>query len=127
MAHCLNKVMIIGYLGRDPEMRFTPTGKSVSSFSVACNRSWKSKDGERHTDTDWFNVVAWGDLAEISKQYLSKGSMVYVEGRLQIREWVDSNGSSQKSVEIIARDIMLMDSKNKNIQNDTEDFEDFPF
>ncbi len=127
MAHCLNKVMIIGYLGRDPEMRFTPTGKSVSSFSVACNRSWKSKDGERHTDTDWFNVVAWGDLAEISKQYLSKGSMVYVEGRLQIREWVDSNGNSQKSVEIIARDIMLMDSKNKNIQNDTEDFEDFPF
>jgi len=127
MAHCLNKVMIIGYLGRDPEMRFTPTGKSVSSFSVACNRSWKSKDGERHTDTDWFNVVAWGDLAEISKQYLSKGSMVYVEGRLQIREWVDSNGNSQKSVEIIARDIMLMDTKNKNIQNDTEDFEDFPF
>ena len=127
MAHCLNKVMIIGHLGRDPEMRFTPTGKSVSSFSVACNRSWKSKDGERHTETDWFNVVAWGDLAEISKQYLSKGSMVYVEGRLQIREWVDSNGNSQKTVEIIARDILLMDSKNKNIQNDTEDFEDFPF
>jgi len=129
MARCLNKVMIIGYLGRDPEMRFTPTGKSVSSFSVACNRSWKSKDGERHTETDWFNVVAWGELAEISKQYLSKGSMVYVEGRLQIREWVDSNGTPQKSVEIVARDIMLMDSKNKNkdIQNDTEDFEDFPF
>ena len=127
MARCLNKVMIIGYLGRDPEMRFTPTGKSVSSFSVACNRSWKSKDGERHTETDWFNVVAWGDLAEISKQYLSKGSMVYVEGRLQIREWVDSKDNPQKSVEIVARDIMLMDSKNKNIQNDTEDFEDFPF
>lgn len=127
MAHCLNKVMIIGYLGRDPEMRFTPTGKSVSSFSVACNRSWKSKDGERHTETDWFNVVAWEALAEISKQYLSKGSMVYVEGRLQIREWVDSNGNPQKSVEIVARDIMLMDSKNKNIQNDTEEFEDFPF
>jgi len=127
MARCLNKVMIIGHLGRDPEMRFTPTGKSVSSFSVACNRSWKSKNGERHTETDWFNVVAWGDLAEISKQYLSKGSMVYVEGRLQIREWVDSNGNPQKSVEIVARDIMLMDSKNKNIQNDTEEFEDFPF
>ncbi|MBG0786888.1 MAG: single-stranded DNA-binding protein [Anaerolineaceae bacterium] len=127
MARCLNKVMIIGYLGRDPEMRFTPTGKSVSSFSVACNRSWKSKDGERHTETDWFNVVAWGDLAEISKQYLSKGSMVYVEGRLQIREWVDSNGNPQKSVEIIARDILMMDSKDKNNQNDTEEFEDFPF
>jgi len=127
MARCLNKVMIIGYLGRDPEMRFTPTGKSVSSFSVACNRCWKSKDGERHTDTDWFNIVAWGDLAEISKQYLSKGSLVYVEGRLQIRDWVDSNGTSQKSVEIVARDIMMMDNKQKDIQNDTEDYEDFPF
>ncbi|QRN83842.1 single-stranded DNA-binding protein [Chloroflexota bacterium] len=127
MARCLNKVMIIGYLGRDPEMRFTPSGKSVSSFSVACNRSWKSKDGERHTETDWFNVVAWGDLAEISKQFLSKGSMVYIEGRLQIREWVDSNGNQQKSVEIIARDILMMDSKDRNNQNETEEFEDFPF
>jgi single-strand DNA-binding protein len=127
MARCLNKVMIIGYLGRDPELRFTPTGKSVSSFSVACNRSWKAKDGERKTETDWFNVVAWGDLAEITKQYLSKGSMVYVEGRLQIRDWTDSNGNSQKSVEIVARDIMLMDSKSQNLDKDLEDEEEFPF
>lgn len=127
MARCLNKVMIIGHLGRDPEMRFTPTGKSVSSFSVACNRSWKSKDGERKTETDWFNVVAWGDLAEISKQYLSKGSLVYVEGRLQIRDWTDSNGDRQKSVEIIAREILLLDSKNQSIEKDSEDYEDFPF
>jgi single-strand DNA-binding protein len=127
MARCLNKVMIIGHLGRDPEMRFTPTGKSVSSFSVACNRSWKSKDGERKTETDWFNVIAWGNLAEISKQYLSKGSLVYVEGRLQIRDWTDSNGNRQKSVEIVAREIMLLDSKNQSIEKDSEDYEDFPF
>lgn len=127
MARCLNKVMIIGHLGRDPEMRFTPTGKSVSSFSVACNRSWKSKDGERKTETDWFNVVAWGDLAEISKQYLSKGSLVYVEGRLQIRDWTDSKGDRQKSVEIIAREILMLDSKNQSIEKDSEDYEDFPF
>ena len=127
MARCLNKVMIIGHLGRDPEMRFTPTGKSVSSFSVACNRSWKSKDGERKTETDWFNVVAWGDLAEISKQYLSKGSLVYVEGRLQIRDWMDSNGNKQKSVEIIAREILMLDSKDQSIEKDSEDYEDFPF
>lgn len=127
MARCLNKVMIIGYLGRDPELRFTPTGKSVSSFSVACNRSWKAKDGERKTETDWFNVVAWGDLAEFAKQYLSKGSMVYIEGRLQIRDWTDSNGNPQKSVEIVARDIMLMDSKSQNLDKDLEDEEEFPF
>jgi single-strand DNA-binding protein len=119
--------MIIGYLGRDPELRFTPTGKSVASFSVACNRSWKAKDGERKTETDWFNVVAWEDLAEISKQYLSKGSRVYVEGRLQIRDWTDSNGNSQKSVEIVARDIMLMDSKSQSLDKDLEDEEEFPF
>lgn len=90
MTRGLNKVMIIGNLGRDPEMRFTPTGKSVANFSVACNRSCKSKDGERHAETEWFNVVTWGKLAEISKQILKKGSLVYVEGRLQSRTWQDN-------------------------------------
>ncbi len=126
MARGMNKVMIIGHLGRDPEMRFTPNGKSVASFSVACDRNWKSADGEKHTETEWFNVVAWGDLAEISKQYLSKGSLVYVEGRLQTRTWSDNSGTQHKSVEIIARDILLINSKNKN-QDDIEDSEDFPF
>lgn len=127
MARGLNKVMIIGHLGRDPEMRFTPNGKSVASFSLACDRNWKSSDGEKHTDTEWFNVVAWGDLAEISKQYLSKGSLVYVEGRLQTRLWSDNNGNQHKNVEIVARDILLIDSKNKSILEDAEDSEDFPF
>ena len=127
MARGLNKVMIIGYLGRDPEMRFTPNGKSVASFSLACDRTWKSSDGEKHTDTEWFNIVAWGDLAEISKQYLSKGSLVYVEGRLQTRTWSDNNGNQHKTVEIVARDILMIDSKNNINLATADDSEDFPF
>jgi len=118
MTRGLNKVMIIGYLGRDPEMRFTPSGKSVTTFSVACTRSWKSIDGVEHSDTDWFNTVAWGELAEISKQSLSKGSLVYIEGRLQSRTWQDINGSQHKSIEIIARDILLLNGDNVNIHRE---------
>jgi single-strand DNA-binding protein len=78
----LNKVMIIGNLGRDPEMRYTPSGRPVTSFSVATTRSWTSGDGDRREETEWFNVVAWGNLAEICKQYLRKSQPVYVEARL---------------------------------------------
>ena len=129
MARGLNKIMVIGYLGRDPEMRFTPSGKSVANFSVACNRTWKGADGEKHTETEWFNVVAWGNLAEISKQILSKGSLVYVEGRLQSRTWQDNDGNQHKSIEIVARDILLLNDKqlNENELNDSEDTEEYPF
>ncbi len=127
MTRGLNKVMVIGYLGRDPEMRFTPTGKSVANFSIACSRSWKSADGEKHTETEWFNVVAWGSLAEISKQYLEKGSRAYIEGRLQSRSWEDNKGVQHKSVEIVARDILLLgDSDNQNEIEDSE-AEEYPF
>jgi single-strand DNA-binding protein len=108
MARSLNKVMIIGILGRDPEMRFTPNGQSVSSFSIACDRSWLSPDGERRVETDWFNVVVWGDLAETVKQTLYKGCLTYVEGRLQSRVWKDNQGNQRRSVEIVAQDIMLL-------------------
>lgn len=128
MARGLNKVMIIGYLGRDPEMRFTPTGKSVANFSVACMRSWKSGDGEEHSETEWFNVVAWGELAEVSKQYLTKDSLVYIEGRLQTRTWQDDKGNQQKSIEITARDIMLLDgdeiNNNKTNLMDSEEIDE---
>lgn len=128
MARALNKVMVIGNLGRDPEMRFTPTGKSVANFSIACNRSWKSADGELHTETEWFNTVAWGNLAEISKKYLKKGSLVYVEGRLQTRVWQDNDGNQHKSIEIVARDILLLtDDHNENDPDDSEDMEEYPF
>lgn len=129
MARGLNKVMVIGYLGRDPEMRFTPSGKSVANFSVACNRTWKGADGDKHTETEWFNVVAWGNLAEISKQILAKGSLVYVEGRLQSRTWQDNDGQQHKSIEIVARDVLLLSDKQitENELDDSEDTEEYPF
>jgi len=128
MANCLNKVMIIGYLGRDPDMRFTPSGRSVSNFSVACNHTWKSNDGEKHVETEWFNIVAWGKLAEISKQYLVKGSRVYVEGRLQSRTWQDNKGVQHKSIEIVAADIlMLSETINQSDMDDSEESEEYPF
>jgi single-strand DNA-binding protein len=80
----------------------------VANFSVACTRSWKNAEGEEQSDTEWFNVVAWGELAEVSKRFLSKGSLVYVEGRLQTRTWQDDEGLNHKSTEITARDIMLL-------------------
>ena len=98
MSRGLNKVQIIGHLGKDPEMRYTPSGKPVTTFSVAVSRSWNSADGERHSETEWFNVVAWGNLAEICKQYLVKGQQVYVEGRLQTRRWDDKEAQKHTSV-----------------------------
>lgn len=126
MAPGLNKVMVIGYLGRDPEMRFTPSGKSVTNFSVACNRSWKNAEGEKITETEWFNVLAWGSLAETSKQFLKKGSLVYVEGRLQSRSWQDKEGRPHKSVEIVAQDIIALSSPS-NDKDSVEDSEGYPF
>ncbi len=108
MSRGLNKVMIIGHLGKDPEMRYTPSGRPVTTFTVAVSRSWNSADGERHAETEWFNVVAWGNLAEICKQYLTKGQQVYVEGRLQTRRWDDKEGQKHTSVEIVANEMMML-------------------
>ena len=104
----LNKVMIIGNLGREPEMRYTPSGRPVTTFTVATSRSWNTTDGERHTDTEWFNVVTWGNLAEICKQYLTKGQQVYIEGRLQTRRWEDKEGVKHATVEIVATEMMML-------------------
>ncbi len=106
MSRGLNKVMIIGNLGRDPEMRYTPSGRPVTSFSVAVSRSWNSPDGERHEETEWFNVVAWGNLAETCKQYLTKGQQVYIEGRLQTRRWEDQEGKKHFSTEVVAEQML---------------------
>ena len=124
MSRGLNKVMIIGHLGRDPDMRYTPSGRPVTTFPVATSRSWNTVDGERHTETEWFNVVAWGNLAEICKQYLTKGQQVYIEGRLQTRKWEDKEGIKHTAVEIVANEMMMLgerkDSYN-NSQNNTEE------
>lgn len=113
MARGLNKVMIIGNLGRDPEMRYTPSGKPVTSFSVAVSRSFVKPEGERTEVTDWFNVVAWGRLAEICSQYLTKGSMVYVEGRLETRSWEGDNGQKHFRTEVVASDVNILDRKGR--------------
>lgn len=111
MGRGLNKVMIIGNLGRDPEMRYTPSGKPVTSFSVATSRSWVTTDGERRDATEWFNVVSWGNLAEICNQYLRKGSKVYVEGHLQTRSWDDAEGQKHFRTELVANEMIILDSR----------------
>lgn len=108
MGRGLNKVTIIGNLGRDPEMRYTPGGRPVTSFSVAVSRTWTSAEGERHEETEWFNVVAWGNLAEICNAHLSKGQQVYVEGRLQTRGWEDASGKKHFRTEIVANEMILL-------------------
>jgi single-strand DNA-binding protein len=111
MGRGLNKVMIIGNLGRDPEMRYTPSGKPVTSFSMASSRSWVSSDGERREETEWFNVVAWGNLAEICNQHLSKGQQVYIEGRLQTRSWEDDNGQKHFRTEVVANEMIILGNR----------------
>jgi single-strand DNA-binding protein len=118
MSRGLNKVMIIGHLGRDPEMRYTPSGRPVTTFTVATSRSWNTVDGERHQETEWFNVVAWGNLAEICKQYLTKGQQVYIEGRLQTRHWDDKEGNKHSSVEVVANEMMMLGDRRDS--NNTE-------
>ncbi|MEE8356575.1 MAG: single-stranded DNA-binding protein [Anaerolineales bacterium] len=111
MTRGLNKVMLIGRLGQEPEMRYTPSGRPLTKLQVAVNRSWKSSDGEKKTETEWFNIVAWGKLAEICNQYLSKGQQVYIEGRLHTRQWQDDKGNNHSSVEVIAQELLMLDSK----------------
>jgi single-strand DNA-binding protein len=110
----LNKVMIIGMVGRDPEMRYTPSGRPVTSFSVATSRSWTSADGERREETEWFNVVAWGNLAEICKTHLSKNQQVYVEGRLQTRGWEDETGKKHFRTELVANEMILLGDRRRD-------------
>jgi len=122
--------MIIGRLGREPEMRYTPSGRPVTNFSIASSRNWTTSEGERRTETEWFNVVAWGNLAEICKQYLVKGQQVYVEGRLQTRHWDDQEGNKHTSVEIVANEMIILgerrDTEESNLSNSSEE-EEYPF
>jgi len=131
MSRGLNKMMIIGHLGRDPEMRYTPSGRPVTTFSVATTRSWHSSNGERHEETEWFNVVAWGNLAEICNQHLRKGQQVYVEGRLQTRRWEDSEGNKHFTTELVAQEMIMLgerkDAGPSEYMAGSEDEEPYPF
>jgi single-strand DNA-binding protein len=132
--------MVIGHLGRDPEMRYTPSGRPVTTFTVATSRSWNSADGERHSETEWFNIVAWGNLAEICKQFLTKGQQVYIEGRLQTRRWEDKEGVKHSTVEIVANEMLMLGERREGNHppsndetaaaepdNHPEGEDDFPF
>ncbi len=111
MAGSLNKVMIIGNVGRDPEMRYLPNGTPVTNFSVAVNRRYSTPDGEKKEETEWFRIVLWRQLAEIANQYVTKGRTVYIEGRLQTRSWEGQDGQKRTQVEIVATDMQLLDRR----------------
>lgn len=111
MARGLNKVMLIGNLGKDPEMKYTPSGQPVTTFSLAVSRSWRTPEGENRDETEWFRVVAWQKLAEVCNEYLRKGSKVYLEGRLQTRKWQDQQGQERTMVEVVASEMMMLDSR----------------
>jgi single-strand DNA-binding protein len=124
MSRGLNKVMVIGHLGKDPEMRYTPSGRPVTTFSIAVSRSWNTADGERRSETEWFNIVSWGNLAEICKQYLHKGQQVYIEGRLQTRYWEDKEGQKHTSVEVVANEMLMLGDRRDSSSSSQESEEE---
>ena len=108
----INKVILIGRLGSDPEVRYTPSGVAVANFSIATSEEWTDKDsGEKKERTEWHRIVAWRRLGEICGEYLSKGRQVYVEGRLQTRSWDDRDGNKKYTTEIVASDIQFLGSR----------------
>lgn len=104
----LNRTQIIGYLGGDPEMRYTPTGRAVTNFRVAVNHRWRDSDGQPHEKAEWFRIVAWGRLAEVANQYLQKGAPVYIDGRLDTRSYEGNDGQTHYITELVARDLILL-------------------
>jgi single-strand DNA-binding protein len=126
VAGSLNKVMIIGNLGRDPELRYTQRGTAVCNFTVAVNRPGRSDEsGQRSEDeTEWFSVVAWDKLAETCSQFLQKGRKVYVEGRLQTRTWEGPDGQQRSRVEVVATQMTMLDSRNQAYSRPESDADD---
>jgi single-strand DNA-binding protein len=106
----LNRVQLIGYLGKDPETRYTPTGVKVCTFSMAVTRSWKGRDGSAKESTDWFNIEAWTKLGEICQEFLHKGSLVFIEGRLQTDRY-EHEGETRYFTKVIARSMQMLDRK----------------
>jgi single-strand DNA-binding protein len=110
----MNKIIVIGNVGRDPEMRYTPSGQAVTSFSVASNRRYRTADGEQREETEWFNVSAFGRLSEICNQYLTRGQQVYVEGRLRGRSFTDRNGEPKYSLEVMLTEMQMLGRRGDN-------------
>ncbi|RKX64912.1 MAG: single-stranded DNA-binding protein [Thermodesulfobacteriota bacterium] len=110
----INKVILIGHLGADPELRYTPNGTPVANFRIATTERWTNKQGERMESTEWHRIVAWGKLGEFCGQYLNKGKQVYIEGRLRTRSWEDKDGKKQWTTEIIAQRLQLLGKPEKS-------------
>jgi single-strand DNA-binding protein len=119
----LNRVQLIGNLGKDPEVRYTPTGTKVCTFSMAVNRRWKGRDGTAKEATDWFNIEVWGKLGEVCQQYLHKGSLAFIEGRLQTDRY-EHEGETRYFTKVIARTMQMLDRKPDEEPAIEEDVED---
>jgi single-strand DNA-binding protein len=104
----INKVILIGNLGKDPEVRYTPGGQAVANFNIATNEAWTDKQGQKQERTEWHRIVVWGKTAELCGEYLSKGRQVYIEGRLQTREWNNKEGVKQYTTEIVANQVLFL-------------------
>ena len=120
-SRSVNKVMLVGNLGKDPEVRYTGSGVAVATFSVATNESWKDQDGNAQERTEWHNIVAWRKLAEICGQYLKKGSKIWLEGRLQYRTYDDKNGVKRYVTEIVMNEMVMLDSRGGGGQGGSSD------
>ena len=110
----VNRVILVGHLGGDPEMRYTSSGTPVTNFSLATNERWNNQDGERQERTEWHKIVTWSKLAEISNQYLTKGQLVFIEGRIQTREWDDKDGNKRRTTEIVASEMRMMSPRSSD-------------
>lgn len=117
---CLNKVILIGNLTRDPELRYTPQGVAVCSFGLATNRRWTTQAGEQREDAQFHRIVAWNKLAELCSQLLVKGRRIYAEGRLQYREWTGNDGNKRRDAEVIIRDMIILDSRRVSEETELE-------
>ena len=122
----LNKIMLIGNLGKDPELNVTSDGTPVTKFSIAVNRTTKTQSGEKKEETEWFNIVAWRQLAEICERYLHKGSKVYIEGRLTQRKYTDKEGVQRTAVEVIANDVQFLSPSDTKTNQEDPFLPDFP-
>ncbi|OGM31180.1 hypothetical protein A2803_01750 [Candidatus Woesebacteria bacterium RIFCSPHIGHO2_01_FULL_44_21] len=130
MARSLNKVTLIGNLTRDPELRYTPSGTAVTTFTIATNRQWKTESGDSKEDAEFHRVVAWDKLAEICAQFLKKGKQAYVEGRLQTRKWQTKEGEDKYTTEVVISEMILLgrfdDVPTQSVQDIPDDFDEEP-
>jgi single-strand DNA-binding protein len=114
----VNKVILLGNLGQDPEVKYTPQGTVVANFNIATQERWKGNDGDNHEKTEWHRIVAWGRLGEICGEYLQKGSSVYIEGRIQTKSWEDNDGNKRYTTEIVANSMQMLGSKKSTVETE---------